>query len=210
MQREFLVVLVCVIIGAAVLFSLIRGSKQRKIIQNRIENGTQTKGYIFAVKPASSNESYSGIRENSPNRPIAIKLSYESVDNIVGQTILTHISRTTPNLHPYIAGAVGISSIGLGGFGIIKQRHEQMKQYREKLLKEGKTSEEVNKIVMNIALKMSDAGPGGLTGDTDSDGFLLLPQPIPVDVFIDEKGGTTVVFDKSETEKYFANQNFFE
>lgn len=209
MPKEAITIVVCIILGVAFLFAFVRGNKRRKVIQERIESGTRTKGYIFAVKPDRTTDSYSGIRDINPSRPIALKLSYEAANGIPGQTILTHISRTTPNLHPYIAGAVGISSIGLGGFGLIKKRHQQLKEYREQLLAEGKTEEEVKKATMDAALRMSNAAPGGNTGETDEDGFLLMSQPVPVDVYVSSDERTTIVFNKEETDKFFANQNFF-
>lgn len=201
MDKNIIIVITAALILVGIVAAVIRANKRKKEYDTKLSTGVKTTGLIYAVKPQSfqSNKKY----------PISVKLSYEAVGAIAHGNVITQVSRVAPNLHPYIAEPVGISSLGLGGVKIIAQRHQQMKEYRQKLKDEGKTAEEINKAVMDVAWKMSHAKPGGIQGEQDKDGYLVLENPVKVDVYVNGDD-TTIVFKPELLDEYFDSQKFFE
>lgn len=201
MDKGLITAFVIVIVLIGIGLSAYRATKRKKQYEAKITSGTKTSGRIYAVKPQSSHATH--------QYPISVKLSYDATAETPKGNVITQVSRVAPNLHPYIAEPVGVSSIGLGGVKIIRQRHQQMKEYREKLKAQGKTSEEINRMAMDIAVKMANAKPGGVEGIKDDDGYLLLEKPVEVDVYVYE-GEATIVFKPELVDEYFKSQNYFE
>lgn len=182
---------VLLVIFAAILVCIYHWKKKERLEKfnsDRMKNSTLVAGEILAVERQTQHE-----RARTKRRLIKVKVRFTDPVTEEIETTVHEISRFTPDLHSYIAGAVGIVSVGGKGFKQLAARRQQLISYREKLLSEGKSEEFIKKELERVALKMASSAPGGLTGAEDSDGYLVIPNPINVDLY----------FGKNSTEETF-------
>lgn len=199
-----------VVILTIALVWIIQAQKNTRIEtqrNERIRNSYKVDGQIIAVERQTQHE-----RMRAKKRRIRLKVQYMNPETENLETVVHLISRFTPNMHSHIAGAVGIVSVGSKGFSQLAARHKQMMAYREELLAEGKSEAEVKGILEQVALRMATSTPGGLGDQVDSDGFLIVPAPINVDLYFD-KEDTTQEFilafrPEEETARFASIDNF--
>lgn len=196
---DILLVLVVLFIAGVYIYLSYKETKRYKRRDEHIKSGAKTPGWVLSVQSQTQHE-----RLRYRKKLIAVKLQLEDGS----PEIIKYISRFTPDLPASIAGAVGIISVGRKGFGLIAERHQQMKIYAKKLEQDGKSREEIKEVLAGIALKIASGTPGGLGGNCDKDGFLIFPEPIPVDVYLTDDRKQIIVFDPAKEKEKF-NKNYF-
>jgi hypothetical protein len=180
-----------VIVLATILILLIGGRivlrkrAQSKRQEEAQENGRKLEGKIVAVKQQT------GFDRERSRVDIRIKLNYYDPDAGSEKTIFYILDRHTKNL-PDRLGFIGA---GIVNTSSLVERHREMKEKRRQLELEGHSKDQIKKLLMEIALAEVSSG----STQQDSDGYLILNEPVVVDVYLNHEranpeNGIYVVF----------------
>lgn len=167
-----------IVLVVTVAMILLIGRKVFRIRKARNErseaaqkHGKNVPGKIIAVKSQTYFD-----REERHAWHIQIKLNY--ADPKLGEiTILHTLDRKIKDLPALIGSLVGITNLSS-----LAEKHKEFQAQRKQLESAGCTKQEIKDELMKKALEENSVHPT----ERDSDGYSILPKPVPVSVYVSE------------------------